>query len=74
MTRGLYHNLITAVIYGFPQLVRVFIPGKPFQPSLMYVGKARSLPKSSLFQVLHSRVGSWPCPQTFDQARKACQG
>ena len=26
------------------------------------------------FQVLHSRVGSWPHPQTLDLAGKACQG
>jgi hypothetical protein len=25
-------------------------------------------------KVLHSRVGSWPHPQTLDQAGKACQG
>ncbi len=24
----------------------MFVPGKPFQPSLMFVGEARSLPKS----------------------------
>jgi hypothetical protein len=28
---------------------------KPFQPSLMFVSKGYSLPKSSTFQVLHSR-------------------
>ncbi len=33
-------KLFTAVIYG----VNVFILGKPFQPSLMFVGEARSLP------------------------------
>jgi hypothetical protein len=27
----------------------VFVPGKPFQPCLMFAG-----------QVLHSRIGSWP--------------
>jgi hypothetical protein len=25
-------------------------------------------------KVLHSRVGSWPYPQTLDLAGKACQG
>ncbi len=24
----------------------MFVPGRPFQPNLMFVGKARSLPKS----------------------------
>jgi len=27
---------------------RVFIPGRPFLPSLIFVGKARSLPKSGV--------------------------
>jgi hypothetical protein len=39
----------------------VFVPAKLFQPSLM-------------FQVLHSRVGSRPHPQTLDEAGKACKG
>ncbi len=26
------------------------------------------------FQVLHSRVGAWPYPQTLDWTGKACQG
>jgi hypothetical protein len=29
---------------------------------------------SSTFQVLHSRVGSLPHPQTLDKTVKACQG
>jgi hypothetical protein len=37
-------KLFTAVIYGFSQLARVFVSGKPFQPSLMFVSEARSLP------------------------------
>ncbi len=41
---------------------------------LVFVGKARNLPKWSPFQVLFSRVGSWPCPQTLDFAGKAFQG
>jgi hypothetical protein len=36
----------------------VFIPGKPFQPSLMSNGAYPSQ--------LHSKVGSWPYPQTLD--------
>jgi hypothetical protein len=32
-------KLITAVIYGFSQYATVFVPGKPFQPSLMFAGK-----------------------------------
>ena len=34
---------------------RVFIPGKPFQPSLMIVGEARSLPLSGA----HERWKAW---------------
>ena len=33
-------NLFTGVIYRFSL---VFVLGKPFQPSIMFVGKARSL-------------------------------
>jgi hypothetical protein len=46
----------------------VFVPGKPFQPSLIFAGKVGA------FQVLNSRVGIWPYPQTLDQAGKDCQG
>jgi hypothetical protein len=27
-----------------------------------------------MFQVLYSRVGSWPHPQTLDNPGKACNG
>jgi hypothetical protein len=37
-------KLITAVIYGLPSYARVYVPGKPFKPSLVFVGKAWSLP------------------------------
>ncbi len=30
----------TAVIYGFSLQARVFVPGKPFQLSLVFVGNA----------------------------------
>ncbi len=32
-------KLITAVIYRLPKQARVFLPGKPFQPRLVFVGK-----------------------------------
>ncbi len=42
---GLYYKTFYDVIYGFSQLARVIVPGgKPFQSSLIFVGKARSLP------------------------------
>ncbi len=34
----------TALIYDCSWLVRSFVPVKPFQPSLMSLGKSRSLP------------------------------
>ncbi len=33
-------KLFTAVIYDFSLQARVFVPGKPFQSSLMFAGKA----------------------------------
>ncbi len=45
-TGAIVIKLFTAVSYKFLQKARAFAPGKPFQPSLMFVGKARSLPKS----------------------------
>jgi hypothetical protein len=36
-------KLFTDVIYKCLQLVRVFVPGKPSQPNLMFVGKAWNL-------------------------------
>jgi hypothetical protein len=37
-------KLFMVVIYGFSFQARVFVPVKPFQPSLMFAGVARSLP------------------------------
>ncbi len=39
-------KLFTAVNYHCSQQARVFVPGRPFQPCLIFVGKARSLPWS----------------------------
>jgi hypothetical protein len=35
-------KLFTAVIYEFSLYARVFAPGKPFEPCLMFVGKTSS--------------------------------
>ena len=51
----------------------MFVPGKPFQPSLMFAGKAGAYPIEAPFG-RSTRVGSWPHPQTLDWAGKACQG
>jgi hypothetical protein len=39
-------KLLTLVIYKGSCLAGVFVPGRPFQPSTVLVGKARSLPQS----------------------------
>jgi len=36
----------------------VFVPGKPFQPSLMFVGKARRLPQSGAPERRFTQLGS----------------
>jgi hypothetical protein len=33
-------KLLTDIIYKCSQKARVFVPGKPFQPNLMFTGKA----------------------------------
>ncbi len=38
-------KLFTSVIYEILLEAKAFVPGKPFQPSLIFVGKARSLPR-----------------------------
>jgi hypothetical protein len=40
----------------------VFVPGKPFQPSLMFLVRPEPTQMKQL-QLLHSGVGSWPYPQ-----------
>jgi hypothetical protein len=51
-------KLFTAVIHGFSQLARMFVPGKPFKPSLMFVGKATGLPESGAPETCFTWVGS----------------
>jgi len=53
---------------------RVLVPPRPFQLSLMFVCKAKSPPKWSIFQMLHYKVGSWPCSRALDKAGKVFQG
>ncbi len=55
----------TAVRYEFKK-ASVFAPGKHFQPSFLFAGKLGAYPNEETFRCLHSRVGSWPCPQTVD--------
>jgi hypothetical protein len=51
----------------------MFVSGKPLQLSVVSVGEAGAYLSEAPFNVLHSRVGSWPRPQTLDQAGKTCQ-
>ncbi len=32
----------TSIIYKYSKEVRVFVPGRPFQPNIMFVGEARA--------------------------------
>jgi hypothetical protein len=43
-------KLFTAVSYDFSKYARVFVPGKPFQPSLMFGGKAGAYPREAPFR------------------------
>jgi hypothetical protein len=43
----------------------------PFQPGLMFVGRAGALLSEACFK--YSTLGSWPYLQTLGKARKACQ-
>ncbi len=52
-----------------PVLVR-FIPLFSFEQG----PGAKPIKLFTASQVLHSRVGSWPYPQTLDLAVKACHG
>ncbi len=52
---GLYYN----TFYGRNlQIFVVFVHGKPFQPSLMFVGEVRSLPQRGSLERCFTRVGS----------------
>jgi hypothetical protein len=42
-------KLFTGVSNTFPELAKVFVPGKPFQTSLMFAGKFRAYPSEAPF-------------------------
>jgi hypothetical protein len=68
-------NLFMAVIYECSLKARVFVPGKPFQPSLIFVSGAKAYPREAPFRC--SIVGSTPAgpySQTLGLAGKAHQG
>jgi hypothetical protein len=41
-------KLFTAVSCDFSQYAKAFVPDKPFQPSLIFGGKARAYPSDTL--------------------------
>ncbi len=51
-------KLFTAVSCKFQQEARALVPGKPFQPSLMFVGNARRPPQSGAPERCFTQVGS----------------
>jgi hypothetical protein len=51
----------------------VFVPGNPFQRSLVFADKARTYLSEPRFRYSTNIVGFWPYPQTLDLAGKACQ-
>jgi hypothetical protein len=74
LARGHSYKTFYGRNFPFSLFARVFVPGKPFQPSLMFAGKAGAYWSEAPFQLLHFREGSRPHPQTVNQAGKACFG
>jgi hypothetical protein len=58
----------TAVIYGFLQYPRVFVPDKHFQPSLMFGGEAGAYRSEALASPTNIRLGWKGLPGTNTQA------
>ncbi len=54
------------VIYEVLYYSRMFVPRRPFQPSLIFGGKAGASLSVSTFQVVNSIPGFWPYSQTLD--------
>jgi hypothetical protein len=70
---GLYYKTYYGCnLWNF--VIRVFVPGKPVQPSQIFVDKARGLPKSRAPESFFTQVGSSLTLKNFDLAGEACQG
>jgi hypothetical protein len=52
------YRIFTTIIFYWAKKVRVFVLGRPLSALSNFCGY-------DLKKVLHSRVGSWPYPQTF---------
>jgi hypothetical protein len=70
-------KLLTSLIYAFLHYAGVFVPGWPFQPGLMFVGKARSERRFTLWapdSLANIRLGWKPSHgQTFYFITKLCK-
>ncbi len=55
----LYSQNVFLATYQCSKQARVFLPGKLFQRSLMFTGKARSLPKSGVSERRPTQVRPW---------------
>ncbi len=71
---GLYYKTFYGRNLRIFVKARVFVPGKHFQPSIMFVGEARSLPQSKTPEKVLYSGRLQPCPKTLDQAGKVCHG
>ncbi len=57
-------NIFTAVIYQCLKIVlSFFAPARPLRPCLMFVGKAKTIPRNGRPGRCFTEVGSWPYPQ-----------
>jgi hypothetical protein len=52
----------------------MFVPGKLFQPSPMFVGKVRSVPYNGAPEKAIHSGRLWPYLQTLDYVGNTCQG
>ncbi len=58
-------HLFTTIIYQCLLQAKVFVPGRPFQPSQMFDGKA--IPHLSEAPFMSStKISFWPWPQILD--------
>jgi hypothetical protein len=56
-SRGHIYKTFFFITYEWAEYTIVLVPGKPFQPSLMFVGKAKSLPSSRAHEMCFKQAG-----------------
>jgi hypothetical protein len=64
---GKIHKTLFFVTFKWTQKARAFVPGRLLLGSQMFVIKAGAY-RAKNFQVLHTGVGTWPCPQASELA------